>query len=121
LNAFQRSPSTFPIPNINWDPPALVFVNGDSLYCPDCADVGRRSQANNIFAVTAWFGSNEGETDSPDHCANGWCQRFLGRTLTADGVEYVKQLAVEDLDLECDPSPDVVQGWLAYYGIELDA
>jgi len=47
------------------------------------------------------------ESDSPDHCAE--CHRFLGRPLTEDGVEYVKEYHA------LDPDSPVVQGWVDYY------
>ena len=75
------------------------------------------------------YSRHDGETDTPDHCSASisivgddgltrfsTCQRFLGRTLTPDGVAYVQQSAVDDLD-QYGAIGDVVQGWLDYYGI----
>ena len=59
----------------------------------------------------------DGESDSPDHCAK--CDRFLGRHLTDDGIEYVKRSADEDLD-QHGAIGDVVRGWMDFYGIELE-
>ena len=113
--------------DINWNPPALVFIYSGGLYCPDCASeiehdlIGQGlalcqgSDDSNIWPVS--FSSTQGQTDSPDHCET--CHRFLGRTLTEDGVEYVKQTAQEEL---ADGGiGDVVQGWLNFYSyIEID-
>ena len=114
--------------DINWDPPALVFMFDGGLYCPDCASGIERDLIGQGLAMcqgsddsTIWpvaFSSTHfGETDSPDHCET--CQRFLGRTLTEHGVEYVKQTAQEEL---ADGGiGDVVQGWLNFYSyIEID-
>ena len=114
--------------DINWDPPALVFMYRGGLYCPDCASeiehdlIGqglamcKGSDDSNTWPV-AFSSTHFGETDSPDHCET--CQRFLGRTLTEHGVEYVKQTAQEEL---ADGGiGDVVQGWLNFYSyIEID-
>ena len=59
----------------------------------------------------------QGETDSPDHCGNIYCQRFLGIPLTSDGILYVQESASEDLERDGKVG-DTVQGWLDYYGIE---
>ena len=114
--------------DINWNPPALVFMYSGGLYCPDCASGIERDLIGKGLAMcqdsddsTIWpvaFSSTHfGETDSPDHCET--CQRFLGRTLTEHGVEYVKQTAQEEL---ADGGiGDVVQGWLNFYSyIEID-
>ena len=114
--------------DINWNPPALVFMFDGGLYCPDCASGIERDLIGQGLAMcqgsddsTIWpvaFSSTHfGETDSPDHCET--CQRFLGRTLTEHGVEYVKQTAQEEL---ADGGiGDVVQGWLNFYSyIEID-
>ena len=79
------------------------------------------------------YSRHDGETDTPDHCSASisivgddgltrfsTCQRFLGRTLTPDGVAYVQQSAVDDLD-QYGAIGDVVQGWLDYYGIDLES
>jgi hypothetical protein len=115
--------------DINWDPPALVFMFDGGLYCPDCASGIERDLIGQGLAMcqgsddsTIWpvaFSSTHfGETDSPDHCET--CQRFLGRRLTDDGVAYVQQSAVDDLD-QHGAIGDVVQGWLDYYGIDLES
>jgi hypothetical protein len=69
------------------------------------------------------YDSNEGESDTPDHCAgrisalnenycgNIACDLFLERPLTEDGREYVRQLAEEG------PS-EIVQQWMEYYDIK---
>ena len=116
--------------DINWDPPALVFMFEGGLYCPDCASeiehdlIGqglalcKGADDSNTWPVS--FSASEGETDTPDHCNVMDCQRFLGRRLTDDGIEYVKQSAFDDLTLR-GTIGDVVQGWLDYYGIDLES
>ena len=117
--------------NINWDPPAIVFVYQADLYCGDCvADIEhdliagghileQGSGDSEVWPVA--YERTHGETDSPDHCGTPDCQRFLGRNLTEDGVEYVRQTALEELDQPGGVGP-IVQGWLDFYDyIELDA
>ena len=116
--------------DINWNPPALVFIYRGGLYCPDCASEIEHDLIGQGLAMCqgaddsdTWpvaFSSSEGETDSPDHCSTMDCQRFLGRTLTDDGVEYVKQSVFDDLD-QHGAIGDVVQGWLDHYGIDLES
>ena len=126
--------------NINWDPPATVYIYQADLYCKPCgmAMVEQFNEAldkddRNTLGWTnhpdlyedsnSWpqeYSRGEGETDSPDHCGTPDCQRFLGRNLTEDGVAYVRQAALEDLDQHGGVGP-IVQGWLDYYSIELDA
>ena len=116
--------------DINWDPPALVFMYSGGLYCPDCASEIEHDLIGQGLAMCkgaddsdTWpvaFSSSEGETDSPDHCSVMDCQRFLGRRLTEDGVEYVKQSVLDDLD-QHGAIGDVVQGWLDHYGIDLES
>ena len=116
--------------DINWNPPALVFMYSGGLYCPDCASeiehdlIGqglamcKGSDDSNTWPVA--FSASDGETDTPDHCSTMDCQRFLGRRLTDDGVEYVKESVFHDLD-QYGAIGDVVQGWMDYYGIDLES
>ena len=116
--------------DINWDPPALVFMYSGGLYCPDCASEIEHDLIGQGLAMCkgaddsdTWpvaFSARDGETDSPDHCSTMDCQRFLGRRLTDDGVAYVQQSAVDDLD-QHGAIGDVVQGWLDHYGIDLES
>ena len=123
---------------INWEPPATIYMYQADLYCPDCA-YAMRTDLNDIdpdilqavedtgpdgppidWSSDHWpveYSSGEGESDSPDHC--GSCRRFLGRCLTDDGVQYVKDQAAEELDRD-GVIGEIVQGWLDYYAIELD-
>ena len=112
---------------INWTPPANWYIYDADLYCPDCASNIEHDLIGNGFALcqgmddsNTWpvpYSRGEGESDSPDHCGN--CHRFLGRHLTDDGVEYVKQAASGDID-QHGAIGEVVQGWLDYYEIDLD-
>ena len=116
--------------DINWNPPALVFMYSGGLYCPDCASeiehdlIGQGlamcqgSDDSNTWPVS--FSASDGETDTPDHCSTMDCQRFLGRRLTSEGIEYVKQSAFDDLTLR-GTIGDVVLGWLDFYGIDLES
>jgi len=116
--------------DINWNPPALVFIYRGGLYCPDCASEIEHDLIGQGLAMCqgsddsdTWpvsFSASDGETDSPDHCSTMDCQRFLGRRLTDDGVEYVKQSVFDDLD-QHGAIGDVVQGWLDHYGIDLES
>ena len=133
---------------INWSPPATLYLYQADLYCPDCAsamqgqllgelcdcagcDCGMECKpecASNIPASQGYhddsdswpqeYPTGQGESDSPDHCAQ--CHRFLGRNLTPDGVVYVKDSVLQDLDRDGLIGP-VVQGWLDHYGIDLDS
>ena len=121
---------------INWSPSATMYMYQGGWYCKPCgmALIERFNQAldQDIHGTLDWSNSpdlyedsdswpqeysrGEGESDSPDHCAQ--CHRFLGRNLTSDGVRYVQELAVEELDRDGVIS-DVVQGWLDHYVIDL--
>ena len=112
---------------INWDPPARHYMYCADLYCPDCATDIERDLISKGYALCqgmddseSWpvpYSRGEGESDSPDHC--GSCRRFLGRSLTADGVQYVKDQAAEELDRDGGIG-EIVQGWLDYYEVELE-
>ena len=111
---------------INWHPPATLYLYQADLYCPDCAHGIEHDLTGQGFALCqgmddseCWpveYSSRDGESDSPDHC--GSCHRFLGRALTDDGVEYVRQAVMGDLD-QYGTIREVVQGWLDFYGIDL--
>ena len=123
---------------INWEPPTTFYIYDGELYCKPCGnelvekfnDALDKDVHGHLKPLAPWdyedsnswpqeYPQRSGETDSPDHCSVMDCQRFLGRTLTEDGVEYVRQSAVDDLD-QHGAIGDVVQGWLDYYGITLD-
>ena len=136
--------------DINWDPPATLYIYNAALYCQPCGeaiqgqlldetcdcsggDCGIECKpecASNIPASqgyhddsNSWpieYPRGEGESDTPDHCSTMDCQRFLGRRLTDDGIEYVKQTAIDDLD-QHGAIGDVVQGWLDHYDIDLES
>ena len=125
--------------DLNWDPPATLYIYNAALYCQPCGkalveqfngaldkDVhGMLDWSNNPDLYedsNSWpieYSRGEGESDTPDHCGTMDCQRFLGRRLTDDGVAYVQQSAVDDLD-QHGAIGDVVQGWMDHYGIDLD-
>ena len=126
--------------DINWDPPATLYIYNAALYCQPCGKA-LVEQFNGLLAadtrnVLGWsnhpdlyedsntwpieYSRGEGETDTPDHCSVMDCQRFLGRRLTDDGVAYVRQSAVDDLD-QHGAIGDVVQGWIDHYGIDLES
>ena len=124
--------------DINWDPPATLYIYNGDLYCQPCgkALIERFNGAldKDVHGMLDWsnnpdlyedsnswpieYSRGEGESDTPDHCET--CQRFLGRTLTDDGVEYVKQSVFDDLD-QHGAIGDVVQGWLDHYDIDLES
>ena len=139
--------------DINWNPPATLYIYNGDLYCQPCGkalveqfngaldkDVhGTVDWSNNPYLYedsNSWpqeYSRHDGETDTPDHCSASisivgddgltrlsTCQRFLGRRLTDDGIEYVKQSVFNDLDQYGAIGP-VVQGWLDYYGIDLES
>tara|TARA_Y100000310_G_C20062241_1_gene525543 strand:+ start:70 stop:492 length:423 start_codon:yes stop_codon:yes gene_type:complete len=121
--------------DINWDPPATLYIYNAALYCQPCGKalveqfngaldkdtrnvLGWSNHPDLYEDSNTWpqeYSRHDGETDSPDHCET--CHRFLGRRLTDDGVEYVRQSAVDDLD-QHGAIGDVVQGWLDYYGVD---
>ena len=125
---------------INWSPPATLYLYQADLYCPDCASAMQLAMRDHMdpdillavedtgpdgppmdWSSDHWpveYSRGEGESDSPDHC--GSCNRFLGRNLTPDGLEYIRESVVESLDRDGLISP-VVQGWVDYYGIDLDS
>ena len=114
---------------INWHPPATIYMFEADWYCPDCAKAIERDLIGEGFALCqgmadsdCWpvtYSSGAGESDSPDHCGDPQCSRFLGRNLTDDGVQYVKDQAAEELGRDGGIG-EVVQGWLDYYAIELE-
>ena len=124
---------------INWDPTATLYIYNADLYCKPCG-MAKIEQLNaaldkDVHGTLDWSNSpdlyedsnswpqeyhrGEGESDSPDHCGNPQCSRFLGRNLTDDGIEYVKESAREELDRD-GAIGAVVQGWLDFYGISID-
>ena len=64
------------------------------------------------------YDSSEGESDTPDHCANMECELFLERNLTEDGIAYVRD-AVEELKFGHGRN-EIVQEWVDYYDIEIE-
>ena len=124
--------------DINWDPPATLYIYNGDLYCQPCGralveqfnDALDKDVHGTLRPLTPWdyedsnswpqeYSRGEGESDTPDHCGTMDCQRFLGRTLTPDGIEYVKQSVFHDLDQYGAIGP-VVEGWMDFYGIDLD-
>ena len=125
--------------DINWEPPATLYIYNGDLYCQPCGkalieqfndaldkDVhGMLDWSNNPDLYedsNSWpqeYHRGEGESDSPDHCGNPRCSRFLGRNLTDDGIAYVKESAREELDRD-GVIGEIVQGWMDFYGIELE-
>ena len=123
--------------DINWSPPDCFYLFQADTYCGPCgaALVERCKETlppvlfnGRLVTLAPWDyeDSNSwpqkyprwlGENDTPDHC--GHCHRFLGRTLTDDGVDYVKQAAMGDID-QYGAIGEVVQGWLDYYDLDLD-
>ena len=138
--------------DINWNPPATLYIYNAALYCQPCgkalieqfnglldADtrnvLGWSNHPDQYEDSNSWpieYSRGEGESDTPDHCSASisivddgltrfsTCQRFLGRRLTEDGVEYVKQSVLDDLD-QHGAIGDVVQGWLDHYDIDLES
>ena len=129
--------------DIIWTPTETLYIYDGDLYCKPCGE-GIQSELEALNCdcpggksdcdgscnpgelqgyhddSDSWpqaYSRGQGESDSPDHC--GSCQRFLGRNLTPDGVEYVQDLAAFELDRD-GVIGEIVQGWLDYYGIELD-
>ena len=121
---------------INWNPPATHYIYCADLYCPDCAKDIERDLIGQGFALCQgmddsdnWpvpYSQYNGESDTPDHCGNPQCSRFLGRNLTDDGIAYVKEKARELAFMalpehHCTlPSYKIVKGWCDFYGIELE-
>ena len=124
---------------INWDPTATLYIYNADLYCKPCG-MAKIEQLNaaldkDVHGTLDWSNSpdlyedsnswpqeyhrGEGESDTPDHFGNPQCSRFLGRNLTDDGIEYVKESAREELDRD-GAIGAVVQGWLDFYGISID-
>jgi hypothetical protein len=128
---------------INWTPTETLYIYNADLYCKPCGE-GIQSELEALNCdcpggksdcdgscnpgelhgyhddSNSWpqeYPKGEGESDSPDHCAK--CDRFLGRHLTDDGIAYVQESAREELDRD-GVIGEVVQGWLDFYGIELE-
>ena len=124
---------------IDWNPTATLYIYNADLYCKPCgkAKIDQLNEAldKDVHGTLDWsnnpdlyedsnswpqeYHRGEGESDSPDHCGNPRCSRFLGRNLTDDGIAYVKESAREDLD-QPGAIGEIVQGWLDFYGIELE-
>ena len=101
-----------------------IYMFGAALYCKPCGE----AIATTLPDPDAWelehpdsdsypvaYDSSEGESDTPDHCSNHDCEMFLERSLTEDGIEYVRN-AVRELALGYGRG-DTVQEWVDYYGI----
>ena len=125
--------------DIIWTPTATLYIYDGDLYCKPCgmAKIEQLNEAldKDVHGTLDWsnnpdlygdsnswpqeYHRGEGESDTPDHCGNPQCSRFLGRNLTDDGIAYVKESA--RVDLESDGViGEIVQGWMDYYGIELE-
>ena len=125
--------------DIIWNPTDTVYIYNADLYCKPCG-MAKIEQLNaaldkDVHGTLDWSNSpdlyedsnswhqeyhrGEGESDTPDHCGTPQCSRFLGRNLTDDGIEYVKESAREELDRD-GAIGAVVQGWLDFYGISID-
>ena len=124
---------------INWTPTETLYIYDGDLYCKPCgkAKIEQLNEAldKDVHGMLDWsnnpdlyedsnswpqeYHRGEGESDSPDHCGNPRCSRFLGRNLTDDGIAYVQESAREELDRE-GVIGDIVQGWMDFYGIELE-
>ena len=102
-----------------------IYMFEASWYCKPCGEAIRSTidtkeleypdpsewHLNDSNTWPIDYDSNEGASDTPDHCGNPDCQLFLERPLTDDGREYVRQLAEEG------PS-EIVQQWMEYYDIK---
>jgi hypothetical protein len=61
------------------------------------------------------YGDGGGEADSPHHCGNHECGKFLGNPLTYDGMKYVAEAVVEALGREYDEGSVALRTWLPFY------
>ena len=130
---------------INWTPTETLYIYNADLYCKPCGKgiqselealncdcPGSKSDCDGSCNPgelhgyhddsNSWpqeYHRGEGESDSPDHCGNPRCSRFLGRNLTDDGIAYVKESAREELDRD-GVIGEIVRGWMDFYGIELE-
>ena len=122
--------------DIIWTPTATLYIYDGDLYCKPCgmAKIEQLNEAldKDVHGTLDWsnnpdlygdsnswpqeYHRGEGESDTPDHCGNPQCSRFLGRNLTDDGIAYVMDHAREYLD-QHGVIGEVVQGWLDQYGI----
>ena len=115
------------IDDIIWTPPRSYYISNADPYCPDCAEGIMAQSRLEADYLPEWEESMDsdtwtyecpayqGESDSPYHC--GSCHRFLGIALTDDGIEYVRQAAMDNVESNGEVS-EVGQGWLDYYGFE---
>jgi hypothetical protein len=123
--------------DIIWTPTATLYIYNADLYCKPCgmAKIEQINEAldKDVHGTLDWsnnpdlyedsnswpqeYSRGDGESDSPDHC--GKCSRFLGRNLTDDGIAYVQESAREELDRD-GAIGEIVQGWMDFYGIELE-
>ena len=105
-----------------------IYMFEADLFCSPCGeaiaatlpapDEWEREHPDSASYPVAYDSSN-GESDTPDHCGNPQCSRFLGRNLTDDGIAYIFEHYWEDLDRD-GVIGEVVQGWLDFYGISID-
>ena len=125
--------------DIIWNPTETVYIYNADLYCKPCGmskiDQLNEAPDKDVHGTLNWsnhpdlyedsnswpqeYHRGEGESDTPDHCGNPQCSRFLGRNLTDDGIAYVKESARVDLERD-GVIGEIVQGWMDYYGIELE-
>ena len=114
----------------------IYMFDGD-WYCKPCGETisatlpeptewEREHPDSNSYPVE--YDSSAGESDTPDHCAGRInslhenyciCSKFLERPLTEDGIEYVRELAYEDLESSNELS-ETVQQWVDFYDIEVE-
>ena len=81
-----------------------------SLVCADCATSKERKQCSPVFA--------DSETDCPSHCDR--CHCLIEENLTADGMAYVAESALE-CALHGQGNPEVVQSWLSVWPDSLES
>lgn len=81
-----------------------MYIYQASLWCDDCGDEIKRmldcADRDDSFDDDSehypQWGSDDSESDCPEHCDG--CGKFLGNSLTSDGVDYVVSTVRDDLE-----------------------
>ena len=114
-----------------------IYIFNADLYCAPCGEAiaatlpeptewEREYPDSNSYPIA--HDSSEGQSDTPDHCGN--CELFLERSLTDDGMEYVRDAVTElkfGMFLSSIFGPEegtkgrneIVEQWAEFYDISM--
>ena len=93
----------------------LAHVNNGDIEC-NKYDPGDDSNWDSAEFPKGPFGDGGGEADSPQYCDN--CDLFLDNPLTEDGLNYVKEMIIDNIS-DGFGSIEVLKEWIDFYDLTL--